>query len=447
MSLAAVPLFLLDPLGQDHHAEGARLRAEGPVVAVEMPGGVAAWLVTRQEIGRQVLADARFAKDPALWGAWRRGEVAADWPLAPLVTMQNMTTATGADHRRLRTPLARAFTARRVRDLEPRVTALTDELLDGMAQLPARAAGEPVDLRACFAHPLPIRVICELFGVPADRAPRVRALCAALFGTAASPEEAAATHAALREALAELIEERRARPGGDLTTALVAARNATASETGTGTGAETGTTTDETTTETGATAQPGPSASELSASELVDTLMLMLVAGHETTVSLLLNAVRALLTHPAQLELLRRGRHSWAAAVEETLRWDPPVANLPFRYARCDVDLAGRAVREGEPVLLGYTSFGRDAEQHGPDADEFDLTRGDTRQHVTFGHGIHHCLGAPLARLEATTALPALFARFPDLSLGQAAPAPLPSLLFNSVRSLPVVLEGARRDP
>ncbi|MGW2230913.1 cytochrome P450 family protein [Streptomyces formicae] len=425
MSLATTPLcdlYRLDPAGQDHHTESARLRARGPVVAVELPGGVAAWLVTRQEVGRQVLADARFVKDPAAWGAWRRGEVPVGWPLTPLVTIQNVTTATGADHRRLRAPLARAFTMRRVRELEPRVAELTDQLLRDMAEMPARAAGEPVDLRACFAHPLPIRVICELFGVPARRAPRVRALCGALFGTEPSPTEAAATHAALCGELAALIDERRAHPADDLTTALIEARGATGGE--------------------AADAPPQP---ELSTFELIDTLLLMLVAGHETTVNLLVNAVRALLTHPAQRELLRRGRAPWTAAVEETLRWDPPVANLPFRYARRDVDLAGRTVREGEPVVLGYTAFGRDSDQHGPQAAEFDITRCGDRQHLTFGHGIHHCLGAPLARLEATVALPALFTRFPELALAQADPPPLRSLLFNSLSSLPVGLDGVRR--
>ncbi|MFJ2766259.1 cytochrome P450 [Streptomyces sp. NPDC087300] len=425
MSLAATPLHALDSPAEDHHGEGARLRALGPVVGVELPGGVAAWLITRQEVGRQVLADERFVKDPAAWGALRRGEVPADWLLTPFVTVRSMTTATGLDHRRLRAPLARAFTARRVRSLEPRVAALTGELLDAMAEMPARSAGEPVDLRACFARPLPIRVICELFGVPGQRAPRVRALCGQLFGTISStPEEVAAVRVALRTEIAELIDERRAHPDDDLTTALIDAGGAAADEDA-----------------ANAHQEDGLSESELSESELVDTLMLMLVAGHETTVNLLVNAVRALLTHPAQLALLRDGREPWTAAVEETLRWDPPVANFPFRYARCDVELAGRTVSEGEPVLLGYTAFGRDADQHGPDAGEFDLARSPARQHLTFGHGIHHCLGAPLARLEASVALPALFARFPKLSLGQADPPPLGSLIFNSVRGLPVMLE------
>ncbi|MGW7557788.1 cytochrome P450, partial [Streptomyces rimosus] len=153
------------------------------------------------------------------------------------------------------------------------------------------------------------------------------------------------------------------------------------------------------------------------------------------------NAVYALLTHPGQLTLVRGGQVPWSAVVEETLRWDPPVANFPFRYALCDVDLAGRTIRAGDPVMLSYAAFGRDPRQHGPGADRFDVTRPPTR-HLAFGHGIHHCLGAPLARLEAAVALPALFDRFPGLALDDPGQRPLrrPSMVFNGLRELPVVL-------
>ncbi|MFI0258460.1 cytochrome P450 [Streptomyces sp. NPDC017056] len=396
----------LDPAEHDPRSDTAALCAAGPVVPVVLPGGVAAWLVTRHQAGRAVLADSRFVKDIGAWRAWRSGEVPRSWPLAPLLTVANMTTATAGDHTRLRAPLARAFTVCRVERLRPRVEELTGLLLDGLAAGPAT---EPVELRERFAHPLPVNVICELFGVPGGRRDRLRSLCAALFGTPAAPvgpAEILATHRALRAALGGLLEEKRARPGDDLTSALVAS----------GEGA-------------------------LSPTELVDTLLLMIVAGHETTVNLLVNAVYALLAHPRQLALARSGQVAWNAVVEEVLRWDPPVANFPFRYALCDVDLAGHTIRAGDPVMLSYTAFGRDPEQHGPGAASFDITREPTR-HLAFGHGIHHCLGAPLARLEAAVALPALFERFTELALyePERPPQRRPGLVFNGLRELPVVL-------
>ncbi|WP_050515331.1 cytochrome P450 [Streptomyces rimosus] len=392
----------LDPGARDPRSRPDPLCAAGPVVPVLLPGGVTAWLVTRHQAGKAVLADSRFVKDIGAWRAWRSGEVPRSWPLAPLLTVANMTTATAGDHTRLRAPLARAFTTRRVARLRPRVEELTGELLDGLA---AGRPADPVELRARFAHPLPIRVICELFGVSDDRRPRLRSLCQALFGAPAGPAEALATHRELRAALAALLRAKHDHPGDDLTSALVA---------------------------------PGQ---ELSGTELVDTLLLMIVAGHETTVNLLVNAVYALLAHPGQLALVRAGQVPWSAVVEETLRWESPVANFPFRYALCDVDMAGRTIRAGDAVMLSYTAFGRDPRQHGPGADRFDITRPPAR-HLAFGHGIHHCLGAPLARLEAAVALPALFDRFPGLALHDPGQPPLrrPSMIFNGLRDLPVVL-------
>ncbi|OKH98076.1 hypothetical protein A6A06_28000 [Streptomyces sp. CB02923] len=393
----------LDPAERDPRSATASLCAAGPVVPVLLPGGVSAWLVTGHQAGRTVLADSRFVKDIGAWRAWRSGEVPRSWPLAPLLTVANMTTATAGDHTRLRAPLARAFTARRVEQLAPRVGELAGELLDGLA---AVRPGEPVELRARYALPLPIQVICELFGVPDSRRARLRSLCGALFGPPSGPSEALTVHRELRAVLAGLLDAKRDRPGDDLTSALVA-----------------------------------PGSHTLSGAELVDTLLLMIVAGHETTVNLLVNAVHALLTHPGQLALARSGQVPWSAVVEEALRWDPPVAHFPFRYALCDVDVAGRTIRAGDPVMLSYTAFGRDPQQHGPDAGRFDITRSPNR-HLTFGHGIHHCLGAPLARLEAGVALPALFERFPGLRLHdpEQPPARRPSLVFNGFGELPVLL-------
>ncbi|MER5886631.1 cytochrome P450 [Streptomyces sp. NPDC001941] len=411
------------PLGarQDGpHAEAARMRAAGPVVAVELPGGVPAWLVTRHDVGMRVLSDPGFVKSPLAWGAWRRGEVPADWPLLPFLTVANMTTATGADHRRLRRPVARALTPARVEALAPHVDRIAHELLDEVA---ASGPDESFDLRARFAHPLPVRIVCELLGVPGEQVPLLGELCDQLFGAPAAPDEAPRVHRALRDALARLADHKRRFPADDLTTALVTLHDENGDEYGDGPGDG-----------------DDPATGRLTESELVDTLLLLIVAGHETTVNLLGNAVRALLAHPEQLALLRTGGAPWSSAVEETLRWDPPVANFPFRYAVYDVELAGTLVREGDPLVLSYISFGRDPEIYGEGADRFDVRRPVTRQ-LAFGHGLHYCVGATLARLEGQVALRALFTRFPRLAPDPAAPAPAPppSLVFNPPGEIPVV--------
>ncbi len=166
----------------------------------------------------------------------------------------------------------------------------------------------------------------------------------------------------------------------------------------------------------------------------------MLVAGHETTLNLISNAVRALCTHRDQLALVLDGKATWSDVVDETLRWDGPVSWFPFRYPTRDLALGGTVIPQGTPVLAGYTAAGRDEAFHGADADRFDVTRPGVARHLSFGQGVHYCVGAPLARLEATIALERLFTRFPDLDL--AVPeAELPrqrSFIGNSVEALPV---------
>lgn len=178
--------------------------------------------------------------------------------------------------------------------------------------------------------------------------------------------------------------------------------------------------------------------------ELIGTLMLTIIAGHETTLNLITNAVRALCTHRDQLDLVLAGGASWADVVEETLRWDSPVSYFPFRYPTRDLTLDGTVIPRGTPVLAGYSAAGRDTRAHGPDAARFDITRADGPRHLSLGHGAHYCMGAPLARLESVTALEQLFTRFPALDL--AVPEPdLPrhaSFVGNSVRRLPVRLRG-----
>ncbi|GAA2483574.1 cytochrome P450 [Streptomyces thermolineatus] len=403
-----VPLVRLDPTGADHHGEAARLRELGPVVRVELPGGVRAWAVTRHRHLADLVADPRVSKDWHRWNAIRDGEIPDDWPLTGMVKVTNMVTADGAEHHRLRRLVTRTLTPRRVQDLRPRITAIVDGLLDA---LPGHAGPDgTVDLRQHFAYPVPMQVICELAGVPEHERPRMRELVDSIFRSTAGPEEVLRTQHDIHELLGRVVDARRRDPGDDLTSALIAARD------------------------------EDPDA--LSEEELVGTLWLMVSAGHETTLSLIVNAVRALLTHPDQRALALAGDDgTWAAVVEETLRWDAPIGNFLARYPVEDIEIAGVTVPAGEAVLAPYSAVGRDGDQHGPDAGRFDITR-EQRRHLAFGGGPHICLGAPLARLEAAIALPALFARHRDLALAvdPGELVPVPSLISNSVRALPVRL-------
>ncbi|MFE0042413.1 cytochrome P450 family protein [Streptomyces albireticuli] len=366
-----------------------------------------AWAITTQPLLKELLTDPRVSKDPRRhWPAWINGEVSPEWPLFTWVAVQNMFTAYGADHKRLRSLVARAFTARRTAALRPRIEELAQGLLDDLAATPP---GRPVDLRENYAYPIPIQVICELFGVT-DEATRegLRACVDSIFHTSADADEVTATYTRVYEILGGLVAAKRAAPGDDMTSILISARD--------------------------------EDGSRLTEQELVDTLLLVISAGHETTVNLLDNAIHALLTHPDQLALVREGKADWDAVIDETLRVQAPVASLPLRYATEDIALDGVTIRRGEPILAAYAAAGRDPELHGADADRFDVTRA-VKDHLAFGHGVHFCLGAPLARLEAAVALPALFARFPDLAL--AAPEelrPVESFISNGHRSLPVVL-------
>ncbi|MFV8132491.1 cytochrome P450 family protein [Streptomyces syringium] len=371
-----------------------------------------AWAVTTRPLLKELLTDPRVSKDPrAHWPTWIDGKISPDWPLYTWVAVQNMFTAYGSDHKRLRVLVSKAFTARRTAALRPRIEEMTADLLDTLA---AHGPDEIVDLREGYAYPIPIQVICELFGVDDDETREGLRRCVdSIFHTSADPEEVTATYTELYALLGGIVAAKRENPGDDMTSVLISARE-----------------------------EDGPGGSRLSEQELVDTLLLMIGAGHETTVNLLDNAIHALLTHPEQLELIRTGKAGWDDVIEETLRVQAPVANLPLRYAAEDIELdGGVTLRKGDAILAAYAAAGRDPQLYGDTADDFDLTRAD-KDHLAFGHGVHHCLGAPLARLEAAVALPALFARFPELTLA-AAPgelSPVESFISNGHRALPARL-------
>lgn len=383
----------------------ARFRESGPVVPLELPGGVRAWAATTHAAVREVLDgdDRAFGKHVTHWKALNEGRVPKGWVLMPIVVGDHMLMRDGAEHRRLRRLLAKAFTPGRVAGLRPRLEVITDDLLDRLAA--DLGGAEPTDLVRLFAEPLPIAVISELFGIPEARRPGIRDTTRVLYSHASTPEQAHEAHRDLVTSLRDLVQEKRHHPGDDLTTALVHAHDE----------------------EQGLTEQ-----------ELVDSLFLLLIAGHETSVHMLGHALVHLLHHPDQLATALAGDR-WDAVVDETLRLNPPVAASVFRYALRDVRVAGVTIPAGDPVLLCLGGAATDPEHHGPDADQFDITR-EQRGHLAFGHGPHFCLGAPLARLEGSTALSRLFRRFPGLTLA-CSPEDVPyspSFLTYGPLSVPV---------
>jgi cytochrome P450 len=385
-----------------------RLREIAPVVEVEFPGGVPAYLALTHKAVREILAgdDKTFARDPKHWPALHDGSIPEDWPLRAIVQGDHLSTKDGDDHRRLRSLVGKAFTPGRVQAMRSRIQEIVDQLLDGVV-----AAGDGVDLVPTFTEALPMAVICELFGVPESERARLRKCTAALLAHTTPPEEAFATQKALMAYLYELAERKRQEPGDDLTSGLVQARDRD---------------------------------DKLTTDELVAVLWLMLVAGHETTVHLLGHAILALSAHPDQLALAKT-EDRWADVVEETLRYRHSVMMTSFRFTLTDVTISGVTIPKGNAVGVVYQASGIDPERYGETADRFDITREQTES-LGFGHGPRYCIGAPLARLESRLALASLYRRLPDLSLA-IDPDDIPyspSFFTIGPLSLPVRLGGGR---
>ncbi|MFE5715887.1 cytochrome P450 [Streptomyces sp. NPDC056501] len=369
----------------------AKLRASGPVHEVRMPDGYQFWLVVGHEEGRAAFADPRLAKSPSVIGVR---------PPEEDVIGVHLLAADAPDHTRLRRLVTGVFTGRRVEALRPRIERLTGELADAME--PAGRA----DLVDAYAFPLPITVICELLGVPAEDRDTFRNWSNELV-TPAGEDGYLGALEGFGGYLDGLIEDKRAAgPADDLLSGLIAAR-----------------------------AEDGD---RLSGPELRAMAYLLLIAGHETTVNLISNTVRNLLTHPEQLAALRADPGLLDGAIEESLRYDGPVETSTFRFTREPVTIGDTEIPAGASVLVAIGALDRDPARF-PDPDRFDIRR-DTRGHLAFGHGLHYCLGAPLARLEGRIALRTLLDRFPRLELDpESDPWEwVPGLLIRGVRRLPV---------
>jgi 2-hydroxy-5-methyl-1-naphthoate 7-hydroxylase len=427
MTAVEVPEFRLDPRGEDRHSEAARLRDAGPVVRIALlpdpqGGEVHAWAVTRHAELAALFRDPeirdKISASYTHWTAWQNKQITPSWPLYQMTCVDNMFTADGAHHARLRRPAQRVLTARKVAEMRPRIAETVQFLLQN---LPRQAGPDgAVDLKAHYAVALPMAVVGgQIMGVPQDWQPELLALVQTVFSSTTTPEEAAAAEDKRIAFLEKLVSLRTEEPDDSFTADLIRDRR---------------------------TAED-----PMSDIELGDTAWIMLTAGWQTTTDLITNAVLALLTHPGQLREPGTGDGRaavggiWDAVIEETLRWDPPVNLLTAAYTTGPVTIGGVAIPKGEAIYASYSAAGRDPRQHGPTADVFDVTR-ERRPSLAFADGAHRCVGAPLAKEEALIALSALFGRYPGLRLAVRPDEIRPAETFytNSMQALPVHLTPPR---
>ena len=388
----------------DPHRYYDRWRERGPVHRVKFDNSAStpAWVVIGHAEARAALADPRLRKNSLeatelfhRKGVWNHLTTDAQ------ALSTHMLNTDPPDHTRLRKLVNKAFTTRRVAELRPRIEAITTDLLDEMA------GHDEVDLLQALANPLPVTMICELLGVPFADREAFQAWTKVLVGAATNPDHAQQSRA-MHDYLTELIAVKKSSPGDDLLSGL-----ATQHDDG----------------------------DRLTDGELVAMAFLLLVAGHETTVNLIGNGTHALLRNRPQFDALRADPDGIPAAIEEFLRFDGPVGWATLRFTGEPVTIAGTEIPEGEFVYIALPAADRDPRRY-TDAGELDITR-STTGHVAFGHGIHFCVGAPLARMEATVAFTALLQRFPDLTLAPGfVPRRQHSLLIRGLNELPVRPHG-----
>jgi cytochrome P450 len=377
------------PFGENDRLEVdptfVELRSDEPVSRVRLPYGGDGWLVTRYDDVKTVFGDQRFS---------RAAVVGKDVPRSMPVIQQggSILTMDPPEHGRLRRLVAKGFTARRTEQLRARAQEIVDGLLDDVEK-----QGPPADLVEALAMPLPITVICELLGVPyADRGDFREWSDAALALTAFTPEEIVAANDKLRAYMAGLVEERRRTPTDDLLGTLVTARDED---------------------------------DRLTEEELVVFGVTLLVAGHETTANQIGNFAYTLLTHPERLAELRSSPDLLPAAIEELLRVTPLGGTIGFpRITTEEVELSGVRIPPGEAVFAAAFAANRDPSVF-ERPDEIDFHR-EVNPHVAFGHGVHHCVGAPLARMELQVAIGSLLRRFPALDLA----VPVEKVVFKKGR-------------
>ncbi|CDR09248.1 cytochrome P450 family protein [Streptomyces iranensis] len=416
---SSAPTLFTWEFASDPYPAYAWLRDHAPVHRTTLPSGVDAWLVTRYADARRALADPRLSKNPQRHSAaaHARGKVGIPGERrAELMT--HLLNIDPPDHTRLRRLVSKAFTPRRVAAFAPRVRTLTDQLIDAFEE-----RGE-ADLIHEFAFPLPIYAICDLLGVPREDQDDFRDWAGAMIRHGGGPRGGVARAVKrIRAYLGELIHRKRLElaergeeeDGEDLISGLIRA---------------------------------GDHGEHLTENEAAAMAFILLFAGFETTVNLIGNGVYALLRHPEQRALMQRALEEGderllAAGVEELLRYDGPVEIATWRFATEPLTLAGQRIAEGEPVLVVLAAADRDPDRFA-EPDVLDLTRRDN-QHLGYGHGIHYCLGAPLARLEAQTAIATLLRRLPGLRLAED-PDDLRwrgGLIMRGLRTLPVTWNSA----
>ncbi|MGW1075472.1 cytochrome P450 family protein [Streptomyces sp. NPDC002537] len=396
----APKLLLGEELVSPLHPVYDGLSADAPVREALVPDGYRVWLVTRYDEARAVLADPRVAKDMYRAGELYKRLTGEERPIIGGALTRHMLNFDPPDHTRLRTLVNKAFTARMVERLRPKIEELTEELLDSLT------GRDEIDLVWDYAFPLPISVICELLGVPRADRPLFRTW-AEKQAELLDPRAAEAVTDDMTAYLRGLIHDKRERPADDLLTALIQARD---------------------------------NEDRLDETELVGMAYLLLKAGFETTVNLIGSGVLRLLCNPDQLAALRADPGLLPGAVDELLRYEGPAVMSMLRFTTEPITVGDIPIPAGEFILVSMRAANRDPARY-PDPERFDIKR-DAGGHLGFGHGIHYCVGAPVGRLEAEIAVGRLLERFPDLALA-AAPETLTwmdATLLRGLLGLPVSL-------